>query len=445
MSSGDGYAAQRQAAAGAGGQGIDAHLLQGIAAVGIVKIKLGGRKSVAVILVQRDRQSAGGGRGIGGACRRHRRCGRAGQALRVVLIIRKADRHGDHLAHIAPGQEVGCRGRAADGRVRAGSVPVPLITENHIVETIGIADARGIHRQGLALGGCTANDRRSGGRGIGGVCRHHRRRGRAGDGLGRVKIIGVADLHPDHLAYFGIGQGVGAQGRVADRIATRKPSIGEHGRVGQTIDIHQRGGIRAEGLAGHRRAADGYTAAGRVIDIRYRPPGLRAPVLIIAIIIPVADLRDDRFADLGLGQGVGCGVRAADDRESARVGVSRCPFVGEGGRVGQPIRVAKVGGIYRQGLALDQVTVDGQYASGWRIAPYHWLRGQAGHALSIAVVIREADRHGDPLADIVQGRKVERGGLADDRRVRAGLVPVPLVVETEGHTIHIPNCPGNRD
>ena len=57
---GRGYrrAAQRQAAVRAGGQAIDAHLLQGIAAVGIGKTKLGGRKSMAVILVQRGRQPA---------------------------------------------------------------------------------------------------------------------------------------------------------------------------------------------------------------------------------------------------------------------------------------------------------------------------------------------------------------------------------------------------
>ena len=55
-------AVQRQAAAS--GQAIDAHRFQTIAAVGIGKIKLGGRKSMAVILVQRGRQPAGGGRGV---------------------------------------------------------------------------------------------------------------------------------------------------------------------------------------------------------------------------------------------------------------------------------------------------------------------------------------------------------------------------------------------
>ena len=63
---GDLRAVQRQAAVSAGGQAIDAHRFQTIAAVGIGKTKLGGRKSMAVILVQRGRQPAGGGRGIGG-------------------------------------------------------------------------------------------------------------------------------------------------------------------------------------------------------------------------------------------------------------------------------------------------------------------------------------------------------------------------------------------
>ena len=75
------------------------------------------------------------------------------------MIIRKADCHGDHLVHIVLGQEVGCSGRAADRRIRAGLVPIPLITENHIIETIGIADAGGVRRQDLALGRRTANDR----------------------------------------------------------------------------------------------------------------------------------------------------------------------------------------------------------------------------------------------------------------------------------------------
>ena len=62
---GDRCAAQGQAAqAGGGGQAIDAYLLQGVAGVGIGKIKLGDRKSVGGILVCADRQPAGGGRVI---------------------------------------------------------------------------------------------------------------------------------------------------------------------------------------------------------------------------------------------------------------------------------------------------------------------------------------------------------------------------------------------
>ena len=75
------------------------------------------------------------------------------------MIIRKADCHGDHLVHIVPGQGVGYRGRAADRRVRDPDPRIPLITENHIIETIGIADAGGIRRQGLALGRRAANGR----------------------------------------------------------------------------------------------------------------------------------------------------------------------------------------------------------------------------------------------------------------------------------------------
>ena len=78
------------------------------------------------------------------------------------MIIRKADRQGDHLADIVLGQDVGAVGRAADRRVRGSVAPIPLITENHIIETIGIADAGGIRRQGLALGRRTANGQAGG-------------------------------------------------------------------------------------------------------------------------------------------------------------------------------------------------------------------------------------------------------------------------------------------
>ena len=128
MSHVDHRTAQRQAAAGAGGQSIDAHLFQHIAHVGIGKVEVSRRKGIGGVLVCADRQPGCGGRVVG-AYRRDRRRGRAGQALVGAATIGIADRQGDHLAHIALGQGVACRGRAADGRIRGSVVPVPLIGE----------------------------------------------------------------------------------------------------------------------------------------------------------------------------------------------------------------------------------------------------------------------------------------------------------------------------
>ena len=63
------------------------------------------------------------------------------------------------IAHIVRGQEVGCSGRAVDGRVCAAGVGIPLIGERQGIGAIGIGNARGVRRQGLALGGRAGDGR----------------------------------------------------------------------------------------------------------------------------------------------------------------------------------------------------------------------------------------------------------------------------------------------